>query len=95
MAPVAPCQLETWLLLQIVGFFVIEERVGRLGHNGIGAQADIGWSRAVTRLTTLLEGSFDAATSADTVLVVKDFMQLAITALGTTAMGVFAGCFFI
>lgn len=72
-------------IAQIVGFFVIEERVGRLGHEGIGAQADVGWSRAMQRLATLLDGSVDAATSADTVLVVKDFLQLAITALGTHA----------
>ncbi len=68
---------------QVVGFFVVEDRVQR-GTAGLaaGAALDAGWESAVAALKAPLDAAFEALPAAAPLLALKDHVFLACTALG-------------
>ena len=72
------------LLSQLVGYFLIEDRVQRQAGEqlDIAAQVDAAWECAVAALKALLEPAFQGATAAAAMLTVKDFLLLVCPALG-------------
>ena len=71
------------LALQIVGFFIIEERVQAVcGEVGEGWQLNSGWEAAQASLKSRLEGACSSLPDPDPLRRLKDFMVLTCTALG-------------
>ncbi len=68
--------------MQVVGFFIVEDRVQRAADMAVGMQLGAGWEAAVACLKATLESAFESMTSAESLLAVKDFVLLVCTALG-------------
>ncbi len=74
----------TWLReMQVVGFFVVEDRVQRsaaalAGPGGRGA----GWEWAAAALKMPLDAAFEALQASEPLLALKDYVALACTTLG-------------
>ena len=68
---------------QVVGFFVVEDRVQR-GAAGLaaGPALDAGWESACAALKAPLDAAFEALPAAAPMLALKNFVALACTALG-------------
>ncbi len=68
--------------VQVVGFFIVEDRVQRAADMAVGLQLGAGWEAAVACLKATLESAFESMTSAESLIAVKDFVLLVCTALG-------------
>ena len=68
--------------IQVVGFFIVEDRVQRAADMAVGLQLGAGWEAAVACLKATLESAFESMTSAESLIAVKDFVLLVCTALG-------------
>lgn len=77
--------------VQVVGFFVVEDRVQR-GAEGLtlGLQLDGAWESAAAALKALLEGAFQSGASAPQLLQLKDAVLLGCSALGEATEACFA-----
>ena len=83
MTRAQPCVV---LRVQIVGFFLVEDRVQRSNQDAASpVQVDAGWESAIACLKTVLEGGFETVAAAALMLAVKDFMLLVCSSLGETA----------
>lgn len=72
------------LCVQIVGFFIVEERVqAGCGEVGEGWQLNSGWEAAVATLKARLESACASFQDPAPLLSLKDFTLLGCTALGT------------
>ena len=72
--------------MQVVGFFIVEDRVQRAADMAVGMQLGAGWEAAVACLKATLESAFESMTSAESLLAVKDFVLLVCTALGSHSL---------
>ena len=71
--------------VQIVGFFLVEDRVQRSNQDAASpVQVDASWESAIACLKTVLEGGFETVAAAALMLAVKDFMLLVCSSLGET-----------
>jgi hypothetical protein len=71
--------------LQMVGFFVVEDRVQRSRQDvAMGLGVDAGWEGAIACLKSALEAAFDSLRSPSVMLAIKDFVLLACNALGAS-----------
>ena len=69
--------------LQIVGFFIVEERVqAGCGEVGEGWQLNSGWEAALAGLKTRLEAACASFQDPTPLRTLKDFTLLSCTALG-------------
>ena len=83
MTQAQPCVV---LRVQIIGFFLVEDRVQRSNQDAASpVQVDAGWESAIACLKTVLEGGFETVAAAALMLAVKDFMLLVCSSLGETA----------
>ena len=58
--------------MQIVGYFLVEDRVQQAAPElGLGTAADAAWEAAVAALKAQLEGAFEGATAAAAMLTVR------------------------
>ena len=75
---------ECTLCVQIVGFFIVEERVqAGCGEVGEGWQLNSGWEAAVATLKARLETACASFQDPAPLRSLKDFTLLSCTALGT------------
>ncbi len=75
--------LECTLCVQIVGFFIVEERVqAGCGEVGEGWQLNSGWEAAVATLKARLETACASFQDPVPLRSLKDFTLLSCTALG-------------
>lgn len=77
------CTMHSGFCLQIVGFFIVEERVqAGCGEVGEGWQLNSGWEAALAGLKTRLEAACASFQDPTPLRALKDFTLLSCTALG-------------
>ncbi|KAK9853125.1 hypothetical protein WJX84_006750 [Apatococcus fuscideae] len=77
--------LETYqpFCAQLVGFFVVEERVQRSAPDlASSSQVDVSWESAVACIKSAVESGLDAITTPLPLLYIKDFLLLCCSTLG-------------
>lgn len=70
------------LLLQVTGFFIIEDNVQRMTANLLEQhEVDVLWEMATSTLKSVVDSAFEDMNSAAAMLLVKDFLLLVCSAL--------------